>query len=356
MGRVIVLYSDGTLKNKNEYNLTKNDIKFSDYLMIHTDIDNPENFILVESSKYHLFSKAVIDYQLSVVCSDDADLEFDLLDPIHMETDSLTDLINCINNIDRFNVPNNLIIDRWSGDGVYTSIEFLSIILYDNNGNVIYDSIYDGRNKYSHQYMSFKITKHFKQIYSGNISNDLYRNKEFIYINKNKWEISDSSLGYTLIGIPLSMSNTFIFINQDTYIRLSKYKRYRISAMVYYSKQSTIADISEGIVNGDDEVYKTIDDLINTDSEIYIDNVIDDYINSIKDLLDFVCFSKFAISVINLIFCELYPYDTDFDNKHIKWRFDTILIYNMYYNSKHGKRLCINQYSIISVSDILNNL
>ena len=64
---VILLYKNGNAERKNESSISLDDLRQRRYLMVDTSIMKSEpsrNFVLIDSSDYLYFTKAIVDYQL----------------------------------------------------------------------------------------------------------------------------------------------------------------------------------------------------------------------------------------------------------------------------------------------------
>ena len=133
---VILLYKNGNAERKNESSISLEDLRQSRYLMVDTSIMKSEpsrNFVLIDSSNYLYFTKAIVDYQLygSGWDAGNNGESKEILKPIHVETSSLSDVINLINCIDRIHCMNDMILEEETcGEGVRVHIQYFQIVLY----------------------------------------------------------------------------------------------------------------------------------------------------------------------------------------------------------------------------------
>ena len=159
---VILLYKNGNAERKNESSISLEDLRQSRYLMVDTSIRKSEpsrNFVLIDSSNYLYFTKAIVDYKLygSGWDAGNNGESKEILKPIHVETSSLSDVINLINCIDRIHCMNDMILEEETcGEGVRVHIQYFQIVLYREDQK-IYDKYYshdENRKKKNSRYIT----------------------------------------------------------------------------------------------------------------------------------------------------------------------------------------------------------
>ena len=377
MKNITLFKSNGGITTKNEAKITLKDLATSEYILSPTDNSvNPDyrNFAIVPSSEYLFFDLAVIDYQLAAfytdIDNDDEPVDFQPIDPIHMETNSICDLICILNGIDKFNLVNNLLRENFSPDNSDIGLVYLGIQLFRNN-KVIYSKYYERKPTSKNMYVSYKVAKKFSDIYDDTLCYTMNKNNERLYIYKKEntmyWKIGISIKDCEFIGIPLLQSNTITLCSPNEFDILTKYKKVEVHFELFFARNATIAKISEDISSGEylEKIYDFIDD---TDADIYIDNHNVEYIGKRKCeyILDILSHIYFIIETANLIFSEIYPFDVKFidddqeePEEEEVCAFDSVLGFRMHdtlKNSHHYKEFIMNRYSLMSLSSILQFL
>lgn len=354
--KLLILYENGTVKKKKETKISKDDINLARYFLVPTN-DNTKNYAIIEPSKYVIFDKAIIDYQMAVAYPDEDNMyiDYEPLNPVHVETDSLCDVICLLNSIDRLKVANFIM----TGDNISDDFSCLAIIYFGltliSGNKVIYDNHYRLKGTSIIAYDSNKVGECFNEIYTPLLTKKLHSKKKKINLysdgNEIHWDYG-SIKKCTMVGIPLE-SNTITFCDYKLYLNLSKIDFVTLEVCIYYEKDAFIAQISESIVNGYFEEHSQ--DTFDKMGDVFY---VDTYHVSVRSqsphrLVDIMSHITFALSAIHLMYSELYQ---SIHCNGEKYDFDTILVFDIYKNQHCGKRFSINNYSIIDLEDILSSL
>ena len=243
MKKIVVLYGDGSSFTKKEDEITKDDIHMAEYFLIPVD-NNSRSYSIIKPSKYLSFTKAIVDYQLCGLYDDYEETRVvwsDNMNPGHIETTSICDVISLINCADRLNIVNKLI----NGDDLYegqtqVGLSFLSVQLFSENKR-IYESSYCRGNSYTTTlYDSYSITKKFKKLYSPIIIGEIWSADEVVGLMSTKyesnWEIGPDMDSYSLIGIPQVDTNIITFLTQEEYDSLLKVNNLSCDFFIFYAK------------------------------------------------------------------------------------------------------------------------
>ena len=188
MSKIDLLKHDGTIEIIDEKRLTYNKLNETKYLLIKStaqENDMTRSCIMVNSSSLFIFDKAIIEYQIGVSYDnfDDNEMYCDCeLNPVYVETDSIADLVNLMNSIDKINIPNNLMNESMFDGTMEFSILYIGVILYKNNIK-IYDKYFMKKESSTTEYHSWVIAKIFDDIYQGNITNEFQLEKQYILIS-----------------------------------------------------------------------------------------------------------------------------------------------------------------------------
>jgi hypothetical protein len=360
MKKIMILYRDGTIQTKKEKKIDKSDIKNADYFLISISPDN-ENYTMIKPSKYLLFSKAIIEYQLCMFYTeDDYDhVNAEMLNPVRVEVDSICDMIGLLNSIDRLGIANYIINPDYIADfGNSIGVVYFRVQLFDDR-HIIYDEHYQLKNLDSPMFDPYQVLKHFKEIYQNTLMSTFFTKKEYLhlYIKDNQlyWNINnDKKIKSKLIGMPLPISNTITLFNKDEYSKIKSYKYMNLYTCVYYEKNSFIADMSEMIVNGKTiEERECLSDIMN---DVFLDesHLYTMYQHPEARLVEIISHSVYTLNLLYIMYSELYG---TFNEKD-KYDFDIILTFGISHSFYDYKKteFSINRYSILSISNILDNL
>lgn len=369
MNKIILLKYDGLCVTKIDRKIKKSDIQQSEYILIPSDTTNMEfrNYIIIKPSKYLLFDKAIIEYQIGAFYYDEDDTcnteNFVPLEPIHMEIDSICNLFRCINCVDKFNVVNNISKDMQTYNNIEFGVLYVSIQIFQNSKE-IYNKYYQKKGTSTVAYDSYKVTKKFEDIYDSNICGEMFKKDNFIMISKSEesttWDLMSDTDGVLLIGIPLLQSNTISFTTIDEFKSLKKYRTFNYNFYVYYIKSSDVSELSQAILQGSN--LKNIVDIIENYLDVYI-SICDGRSYSKRHrnyLIDFLSHTNFILSTINLIYSELYPYNAQITNENGNrdtYEFDCTLCIRLINRIENVyKDIIMNKNTQISFSDILSSL
>lgn len=357
---ILILRKNGDVVLKDETKISTHDISNSEYFLINTCASTKNylfNFIMIKPSILLLFTKAVIEYQMVFLYDDfDDHLDIDGLEPVRVETTSISKLICLLNSIDKLNVTNDLFQMELMDSALNVGLSYISVKLFQSD-TVIYDKYYQIKDSSSAYYDSYKIAKHFKEIYDGNIFTKPTKNDEYVVLNKShkkmKWVIDSISSSYDLISIPLLASNTLIICTKDMIETLLKYKKFVLIFTIYFSSESMVQEITNAIRTG--ETSNIISSILDNVEDIYTDNkkVVCVTTKTVGNLIDFIVNAEFSFKVLTILFSEIY--DT---KKEISYDFDAVLTIKLYdelASDKH-KECTMNINTPLDPMDIINNL
>lgn len=349
---VILLYKNGNAERKNESSISLEDLRQSRYLMVDTSIMKSEpsrNFVLIDSSDYLYFTKAIVDYQLygSGWDAGNNGESKEILKPIHVETSSLSDVINLINCIDRIHCMNDMILEEETcGEGVRVHIQYFQIVLYREDQK-IYDKYYshdENRKKKNSRY----ITRIFYNLYNTPILM-MFKNAEYLILtNDNTWRIGSSG-EYSMLGVPLKESNTITLCRKDELYRLSEYSDINCTFTVHDESNETKDILDKNIKKGR---YNKVEDIgINLDyfmccyTLFKLENA-DKFAH-----LEIISNMRFFVSISNLIYNEIY---NGMKGYYVNDIFDSVLSINLYKKSDiNPKTIYLNEETMITINDFL---
>ena len=351
---VILLYKNGNARRKNESLVTLTDLQQSRYVMIDTSIMKNElsrNFVIIDSSRYLCFTKAIIDYQLYVTGWDAGNNEEseENLEPIHVETTSLSDVINLLNCIDRIYCLNNMILeDETCGEGLRVYVEYFQIVLYQNDVK-IYDKYFSHENQVSHKNKNSRyITRIFYSIYSTPIQMMIKNNNYLILTNEITWRIGVFE-EYSMLGIPLKESNTITLCRKDEVYRLAEYSDISCTFTVHDESEELRTELNKNIRKGRYDNVENIGTFLDYFMCCY--TVFKLSGSNQFAHLEIISNMRFFISMSNLIYNEIY--DTlkgDYTNDI----FDSVISLNLYKEKEvDPKTIYLNEETMLSINDFL---
>lgn len=355
---ITFLMNNGKIKRKKENDIMEDDLKMSKYIMMRTydEKDENRNFIINKISSLFNFDTAIIDYQIASISATDDDDSYCSMNPIHIETRSISDVLSLLNCVDRLNCINNIISNEENcGQDFYLDLEFFSVVLYKNN-KVIYDKFYKRKDSSQVTYYSYKILKNFSEIYSTDICNDLFHDKMLLLLRFDMtWglvsekDVSKLSFTNIMVGIPLNQSNTFTFLTKNEYVLITSLKYLSYTFLVYESNSDNIQKINEYIHDG------KYDDLL--DAGMNMDYYMDSYRatsllgNKRFMHVDFLSHMKFILEFTNILFYEFYKV---YDNSSLENIYYESLISMVFsYNTKKEKEIYFSKDSVIPISQII---
>lgn len=349
---VILLYKNGNAERKNESSISLEDLRQSKYIMVDTSIMKNEpsrNFVLIDSSNYLYFTKAIIDYQLYGRGWDPGnnDESIETLKPVHVETSSISDLINLINCINRIQCLNDMILEEETcGEGIRVHVQYFQIVLYRAEKK-IYDKFYSYDENHKKKNSRY-ITRIFYNLYATPTLM-MFKNEEYLILtNKNTWKIGTSGK-YSMLGVPLKESDTITLCRQDELYRLSEYTDLNCTFSVHDESSYTREQLNKNIKKGR---YDEVENLgVNLDYFMccYTAYKIENQFKFI--LLEIISCMRFFVCLTNLIYNEIYD---GMKGEYVNDIFDSVLSLNLY--KKHDinpRTIYINEESILTINDFL---
>lgn len=264
---MLLLLKNHKVKRKDDRKITKRDLRDSKYILIDTATElqkSSKNYVMVDPSKIPWFTKAKIVYQM-LFLYDDIEVEisgWEGIPPVETETNSLSDVINLLNCIDRLYISNQLICnDQYRYTDTYIVIGYFEVTLYDGDKKV-YHKLYENKSNFDERFgkevkFPLKAVKKFHDIYNTDIIRNLSIMNEFVYIHKDMtWSQSVIDSNFLLIGIPLLGSRTITLLTDQEYLKVMNIRGMTVSyniIWIYDQKQKN--HINHSIEIGDyDEV------------------------------------------------------------------------------------------------------
>lgn len=372
---IIILFKNHEIKIKPEKELTEKDISLAKYLLINSSHDEvSRNFMVVEPTKSLLFSKAIIKYQIKIeglyTKNENKNNEnyIHYLEPIKVETDSLSDLCNLVGNIDKLILLNLFTVNNQIPNLFGIQIAYFGIKLYDSKGKMFYDKFYHD-NKSFERYMikgkdfdisscaalSYTVRRRFENlldpsplsyIVAKSHNGIITPNHSFLFLaDDQSWSITNYDDRNGLIGIPLKLSNTITFCTDSELKNIMKYEK---SCVTY--------TIHDGINNH--QLHELITEVLESAEYDKIENFcynieydVISYkdINKVKSderylLLDILSNIGYIIDMSNILFSDLCNRDVSSNE------IETIISINFF----NDKVLYFNNETIIPLRDILN--
>lgn len=360
MKKVMLLYSDGRLESKDEKLITKSDLRNCDYLMFSVSPEN-DSYAIVKPSKYLLFSKAIIEYQLCMFYSQDDydDVGFSDLKPVQCSTTSMCDLIGLFNSIDRLSVINAILNpDELSDYGHSIGLSFFGIQLFDEDNNMIYESHYQLNGNVGPVFDPYPVVKRFKDIYTNTLISSWFTKRENLFLNIQDdiiyWEITNDRSSYQRIGMMLPASNTITLMTPYQYKKLKKNKYVEVMSCIYYETNKFIKEMNDMIQEG-----QTVDErkwLMSRAQDVYLEDykLYSLYSRPIEKFVEIISHSAYVLNILYLMYSELYSGVVK-DDKH---DFDVILSFNIAveYKAKNHIEFTISRDCILPLVGILNHL
>ena len=359
---VTLLMKDGTFLRKLENMINIRDLSLSKYIMIRTynEEDGNRNFFINHTNELLDFDRAVVEYQILLVSvmEDDEGYVSVPLDPIHVETKSISDVLSLLNCIDRLNCINNMISNEENcGAEFQFNLEYIGVTLYRGD-NVIYDQYYKYRPTSQSRYYSYTISKHFSELYSTNICNDLSHDRLAISLNSDMtWSLIDEKeierfSNTSLYGIVLNQSNTFTFCTKDEYLAMRSLKHLRYTFVVHDSNKSIVREINDCVRNGKYDELEEIGESLSYLLDSYTNlSLIGAYRNF---HIDFFSHMNFILTLTNIAFNEIYKVQSDdlsYDQlKELSLESAISMIFT--YSGKLEKEIYFTADSVIPISQI----
>jgi len=360
MKKLMLLYKDGTVESKYENTITRQDLKQTEYLMISVSPEN-DSYAIIKPSKYLLFSKAIVEYQLCMFYSEEDyyDVGYSDLKPVQCVITSICDLIGLFNSIDRLGIINLMLNpDEIADYGHSIGISFFSVQLFDEDDKMIYDSYYQLKGSVGPVFDSYPVIKHFKDIYTNTMISSWFVDRKYLFLNTYNdiiyWEITNDKSSYQRIGLMLQASNTISLLTPYQYKKIMTSRYIEVKLCIYYESNSFIKEMNELIREGktDDErawLMGQANDVYYEDSKLY-----SLYSRPIEKFIEIMSHSSYVLNVLYLTYSELYSGIVK-DDKH---DFDVIITFKMStsYGSARHTEFSINRDSTLPLMNILDHL
>lgn len=362
---MLLLLKNHKIKRKDDKKITEKDLMNSAYIAIDTAVNPSEfskNYVLVDPSRIPWFTKAHIKYQMLFLYDDhDEGLRnYEPIPPVDTEVETISDLINIMNCVDRLYIVNQMLSnDIYIDVNPYIIIGYLEVILYNENKKV-YHRIYNNDEDFELSYgneikFPLKVLKTFKKIYNADIIIDLFQNNQFIYLHDDMtWNI-DVIDRYSLIGVPLIGSRTISFLTDKEYLRIMNIRKMSITyTIVFVYNRKHREYISQMI---EEEKY---DELGTSNQDYLIVSQLDYGGKHGKPYnfyhLDIFSMIGFCIRMSNLVYHHIEGFDADTidDGDGV----ETITCFDVEHGSWHKKEKNIlffmNESTLIPLDNILN--
>lgn len=370
---MLLLLKNHKVKRKDDNKITEKDLEDSRYIMIDTSTElskSSKNYVIVDPKKIPNFTKAKIRYQMIFMYDDheEGTANFEPIPPVETETNSISDVINLLNCIDRIYITDQMLSnDQYLYTSVYIIIGYFEVILYDKKKKV-YHKIYqnqeidndDELQKYYGKGFSFplKVVKKFRDIYNTDIIHEMVSKNEFLYIYKDMtWKIDSitNDKSYLLIGVPLLGSRTITLLLDIEFVRVMAIRKLSITyTVVFIMNKSHQNIINTQISSG---AYEYIGE------EAYDYAIISqlDYGGSYSVPYTFICLDimshiGFSIRLTNIIYYYVEGFETNMTDAEDG--IDTVVsinIYDKFKKKRNGgaRTLFMNENTLIPLDKLL---
>ena len=357
MKQVILLKKNHKIKRKNEKKLTQKDLNDSRYILTSTSIlgdDHKRSFVLNSPSNYYLFTKAEINYQFCSYYQEDDMEDVMMHKPIHVTTDSLTDLLNILNSLDRIYLINQLMNSNLMDSFTGIFLVSLEIVLYQGIHEIYH---------IKKENIDFKVDRIFNSIEEiyFTLNTDNYKEKKHELENLRITFYPDSTWGstddseYRMIGIYSIVSNSLLLLHRYEYKVFQLIELDDMSLAVYCDRKETVKKnsclIREGKYDEMDDYFYNAPDVFHEVSGLYMGH----YTMDLKDdlLLSVLFYQDFIFRFLNGIYEMIYQSGAPQEEE--EYTFDTVLILNIIISTTE-KQLFVNIDNIVPIFDFFASI
>lgn len=349
---ILMLLKNGKMKRKDETQISRSDIDQSEYFLIDTlscEDDVSRNFVVVKPTEFLLFSSATITYQLtsSTYDGDMGTFYPTELRPVEVTTESMSEMINLINNVNRVDLFNQMLTDDMCGcDQQSVCMNYFGLTI-QRNGQVIYDRYFSTKEPW--KWDAEIVLREFMDIYDCRLMFYMSKNKERFFICKKKWSKAPMKRT-TMIGLPLLYSNTMTFCTKMEYnTMLERYRSITTTYSVHENNEELHKYITGDIIRGSNYIY-----MEGADLSYFVVSTHPCELDSGPfrfEAIDYISHIAFIIRLSNLIFREIYTYDYESDRAP-----DTIVSFDFEYRPNRYLTLYLNEDTLLTIREIFSLL
>lgn len=361
MKKIIALYEDNMSSILDENKLTRDVIEFSRYIMIPID-DVNRLYSCVKPSKYMLFTRAYIRYQMCIVYYNEDDAWFEaceLLDPVVVDTESLCDVFGLLNSIDKLSVVNSVInggsFEYAMYNGYSIGLYAFDLILFEGDTQ-IYQESYIKNQTSTIPYDPYVVTKRFKKLYDVSIISDLYISNRLLGLQKRKkshyWKYElPPDYSSELCGFPCLNSNNILFLTKHELSILSELKQVNAVVLIFYARMDRHAELCEGINTGEIATIEQAEELM---EEIYLDQSVHLYAPKNPDasgaeFIEIIANANFIFGITSIMTESLF-----LTREPVKeFTFDILIQFEITLRNDRLLTLMMNSCSLLSVTSVL---
>jgi len=356
---LILLYKNGKFKKCSLEKMKTKKLDKVEYILIPVKESKngvSRNFLILDKFDYIDFDHAIIDYQFCVSTLVDDEVVDYSFQPVHKEVNNIIDLLKFMNAIDLLDLVNFTLNGEYPDEFLMTRMIYIGVNIYNEKKKLIYSSHYSMKPSSSPEYMAWKVSSKFKDIYSSCIIIEELKKEKIRLSQKGYWELSiDGFIGYDdgdLIGMPCVLSNTICILTSMEYELIDKMKKYESTISIFYTKKEFVSMFEEYIQKG---LYKI--------PKMIIDNEVDDVFNisylrnffknttSITHFLDIFSFMDFYITFITTIYEDLYGYRREDEINNYEYDVLVSIIIDTTDNGLY--EICADKYTLLDLDDFL---
>lgn len=353
---MLLLMKDHKIRRKEDEEITRKDLKDSEYLLIDTSTtpcETSRNFVMIEPCIPY-FTEAEVKYQIILVDNYEGNDHVDEvpITPVEMRTNKISDVINLLNCINRMNCVNEFIRnDQYTGVRNFLFISYFEIALY-NDKKEIYHKIYSKSEHKTKKYTIRNILKVFKDIYDTSIIKDLYKKHEYLFLYKDMtWSLQKYDEKFEFIGLPLIGSRTITLCKDREFISINDCRKINFTMSIhedYPEQRDLIKELIE-TCNYDELEPLNVDYFLVSSDSYFVHKAYKFFI------VDMLSHAAYAIQLLNVVFHDLFDHPKDF--LECNTVVDSILSITFYFTVlKNPKTLYMNGDTIVPLDILLKSL
>lgn len=320
--KFILLNNDGTIdtvKQKDSFSL--DDVKY-----VAIPIIGYNTHILLKPKKLMKFKRATIVYTLSAIAMDHIGYsdDEDLMEAFETKTivlDNIIDLYNLMHSLSRISYANqfynNFFTDSKSTN-MMLYISSMSVTLYDSKNKVIYEKSLEPDLDYDDIWFSaYPVVSEFKEIIKL-CTKDVCGKDTILQIADNRWDITLRKNNNGIVGLPLSLSDSVMFLDPSQFKILNHVTNVEYSVVIYSAKEDIIEKITKQLSNhiyAISDISDFINDTLIANCEIWEDfgDILSVYRNKPEQFVELVTYLPQIYRSIFLMFQTYMCNDMIFD-------------------------------------------
>lgn len=354
---ILMLLKNGKMKRKDETRISRSDIDQSEYFLIDTlssEDDVSRNFVVVKPTEFLLFSNATVTYQMtsSTYDGDMGTFYSTELRPVEVTTESMSEMINLINCVNRVDLFNQMIADDMCGcDEQTVGMNYFGLKI-QRNGQNIYDRYYSTKEPWKFGEADH-VLKEFVDIYDSRIMFRMAKDKKRFFICGKEWSEVPLKRS-TMIGLPLLYSNTMTFCTKIEYNTiLERYLSITLTYSVHEDNEELHKYVTESVIGNSNYILMEGSNL-----SYFVVSTHPFDIHSTGpfrfEAIDTLSHVSFIIRLSNLLFKEIYTYDSiSYESDRAP---DTIVSFDFEYQPNRYLTLYLNEDTLLTIREIFSLL